>query len=247
MGLISQKIGQSLLRRRLVKAPSELGLHYFLCRINVTVVVKGLTPEQRKATSYLCNSCIPSYNVNVCSTSRLHQLLNFRRDRPEFQEILTSCSCQTTMYMRRPSESKLLIRVLSVEIRGIKGGVSVITHDYHMPRVCPCHRSSLRSVYRTFIFNHIFNSGVYPDSQSKGVHVPFYKKGDKSNPSNYRGITIIHVIVKHFSLVLRNRINKWCEETETLNNLQFGFRDERSTADCIFILHSIIQKVLANK
>ena len=103
------------------------------------------------------------------------------------------------------------------------------------------------SPYLVHIFNHIFNSGVYPDSWSKGVLVPIYKKGNKSNPSNYRGITIINVIAKIFSLVLRNRINKWCEETETLNNLQFGFRDERSTADCIFILHSIIQKVLANK
>jgi len=34
-------------------------------------------------------------------------------------------------------------------------------------------------------FNHILNSGVYPDSWSKGVLVPIYKKGNKSNPSNY--------------------------------------------------------------
>jgi len=30
------------LRRRLLKAASELGLHYFQCRINATAAVKGL-------------------------------------------------------------------------------------------------------------------------------------------------------------------------------------------------------------
>ena len=39
----SQKIVQSQLRRRLLKAVSELGLHYLLCCINATVVEKGLS------------------------------------------------------------------------------------------------------------------------------------------------------------------------------------------------------------
>ena len=42
MGLISQKIVQSLFRRRLLNAASELGLRYFLCRINATLAVKWL-------------------------------------------------------------------------------------------------------------------------------------------------------------------------------------------------------------
>ena len=41
MGKIPHKIVQSKLRRRLLKAASELGLHYFLCRIDATAVVKG--------------------------------------------------------------------------------------------------------------------------------------------------------------------------------------------------------------
>ena len=52
---------------------------------------------------------------------------------------------------------------------------------------------------------------------------------------------------KVFSLVLRNRLNNWCEDKNKLNEFQFGFRDGCSTVDCIFILHAIITKVLREK
>ena len=73
------------------------------------------------------------------------------------------------------------------------------------------------------------------------------KKGDMSNPSNYRGITLINSFAKLFSLVIRKRVNSWWEEQSLLNDFQFGFRDKRGTADCIFVLHTLIQKILARK
>jgi hypothetical protein len=79
------------------------------------------------------------------------------------------------------------------------------------------------------------------------VIVPIYKKGDRDNPSNYRGITLVNVIGKIFSLLLRNFINKWCETENIFNNTHFGFRDCRSTANTIFLLHAVIQKILSKK
>lgn len=103
------------------------------------------------------------------------------------------------------------------------------------------------SPYLVTIFNKIYDSGIYPQAWSKGVIVPIHKKGDFANPSNYRGITLVNVLAKIFSLALRNRINKWCEGEHIFNESQFGFRDNCSTTDCIFLLHSIIQKVLNSK
>ena len=93
------------------------------------------------------------------------------------------------------------------------------------------------------IYNVIFETGTYPESWAKGLIVPIHKKGDKGDPNNYRGITLISTFAKIFSLVLRNRLNTWCEANEIFNDLQFGFRNQRSTSDCIFILHCLIQKV----
>ena len=97
------------------------------------------------------------------------------------------------------------------------------------------------------VYNNIFDSGVYPEIWSKGLIVPIPKKGDMSNPSNYRGITLINSFAKLFSVVIRKRVNSWCEEQSLLNDFQFGFRDKRGTADCIFVLHTLIQKILARK
>ena len=41
------------------------------------------------------------------------------------------------------------------------------------------------------------------------------------------------------------RINKWCETNSVFNDSQYGFRDNCSTADAVFILHTTIQKSFA--
>ncbi|MCG7879398.1 MAG: reverse transcriptase domain-containing protein, partial [Candidatus Thiodiazotropha endolucinida] len=97
------------------------------------------------------------------------------------------------------------------------------------------------------VYNYILETGIYPTIWSEGLIVPIPKKGDLSDPTNYRGITLISTFAKLFSLIVRNRINNWCEDQNHLDNCQFGFRDGRSTADCIFILQSIIQKTFNNK
>ena len=101
--------------------------------------------------------------------------------------------------------------------------------------------------YLVHLFNKIFDNGVYPELWTKGMIVPIYKKGDKNNVANYRGITLINSMAKIFSLTLRTRLNKWCEDHNVLSDSQFGFRNNRSTTDCIFILHIIIQKILSQK
>ena len=83
------------------------------------------------------------------------------------------------------------------------------------------------------MYNYIFDKGIYPKSWCNGVIVPIFKKGDRSCAENYRGITLINVIAKIFSTLLRNRINKWCEDENIFNQAQFGFRDKRSNVDCI--------------
>ena len=100
--------------------------------------------------------------------------------------------------------------------------------------------------YLCVIFNYVFDSCVYPEPWTKGVIVSLFKKGDRYNPESYRGITLVNIIAKIFSLILRNRLNTWCEEENVFNDNQFGFCGKRSTADAIFLLHSIIRRVLSH-
>ena len=49
------------------------------------------------------------------------------------------------------------------------------------------------------IFNHILDSKVFPSMWAEGIIVPIFKKVDKNEPSNYRGITLISCFGKLFT------------------------------------------------
>ena len=96
----------------------------------------------------------------------------------------------------------------------------------------------------TDIFNGIFNSGIFPESWSKGIIVPVFKKGDPTLVDNYRAITLSSCMSKLFTSILNSRIYSWAEQHDKLSDAQFAFRKERSTVDAIFILQNLIQHVL---
>ena len=63
----------------------------------------------------------------------------------------------------------------------------------------------------------MFSSGIIPDEWSKGIISPIYKsKGDKANPDNYRGITILSCFGIFFTAVLNKRLNKYLDDMNWL-------------------------------
>ena len=98
--------------------------------------------------------------------------------------------------------------------------------------------------YIVKIFNFIFSNNIYPTEWSKGYIIPIPKKGDLTDVDNYRGITIMSVFAKLFSIILNNRLTQWCENSHVYNECQFGLREHKSTTNCIYILQSLISKAL---
>ena len=94
------------------------------------------------------------------------------------------------------------------------------------------------------LFNHIFESGIYPHEWSKAIVVPIHKKGSIDNPENYRGISLISIICKCYTSILNKRLNTWLEENEKIVENQAGFRRAYSTTDHIFTLNAVVQKCL---
>ena len=52
-----------------------------------------------------------------------------------------------------------------------------------------CDENNLKYVL-TELFNKIYITGHFPDQWTTGVIVPIFKKGNKKNPENHRGITL---------------------------------------------------------
>ena len=91
------------------------------------------------------------------------------------------------------------------------------------------------------IFNKILETGFFPQQWSIGIIVPVHKKGDLNDPLNYRGITLMSCMGKLFTNIINERLNRWAEENTLISENQFGFRKEKSTTDCLFLLQGLIE------
>ena len=94
------------------------------------------------------------------------------------------------------------------------------------------------------LFNEIYGTGIYPAQWSSGIIVPTYMKGNRENPSNYRGFTLTSVMSKLFTHMLNQIINVWSEESGILSLAQFAHKKATTpqklplslTLHCHFIL-----------
>ena len=90
----------------------------------------------------------------------------------------------------------------------------------------------------TTLFNELLEQETYPDAWSTDIIEPIYKMGDKKDPNNTRGITLLPVLSKIFTSIIRDRLVYWAEVNGKLNEAQFGFMEGR-TIGPIFILSAI--------
>lgn len=98
------------------------------------------------------------------------------------------------------------------------------------------------------IFNKIFDGAKFPKSWQEGIICPIYKKrGDKSNPSNYRGITLLDSLSKIYTGILSNRLMNWAEGCSILSRLQSGFRKGMRTSDNLMIVKTLMDKYIKKK
>ncbi|CAG4986699.1 unnamed protein product [Colias eurytheme] len=98
----------------------------------------------------------------------------------------------------------------------------------------------------SYVCNLSLESGVFPRTLKKAVVVPIYKGGLKSEPTNYRPISLLSVLSKILEKLFNNRLVTYLERKSLLNDNQFGFRKGRSTEDAILHLTSLITSYVDN-
>jgi len=63
------------------------------------------------------------------------------------------------------------------------------------------------------LINSIWNKKELPEEWKESITVPIYKKGDKTDCSNYRGISILSTTYKILSNILLSRLTSYVEES----------------------------------
>eukprot|EP00752_Nemacystus_decipiens_P009020 g8051.t1 len=66
-----------------------------------------------------------------------------------------------------------------------------------------------------------------------------YKKGDRSNCNNFRGISLLSHIGKVLAKTITNRLTAFCEANDILPEEQCGFRPGRSTVCMLFVVRRL--------
>ena len=88
--------------------------------------------------------------------------------------------------------------------------------------------------------NNVYNNQKIPHDWRNAVVIPLYKKGDKRNPENYRGISILNTCYKIYAKILNFKL-QWFSE-KFISETQNGFRKGRSCTDPTFCLKLLIEK-----
>jgi hypothetical protein len=84
------------------------------------------------------------------------------------------------------------------------------------------------------LINSIWNKAELPDQCKESIIVPIHKKGDKTDCSNYRGMSLLSTSYETYPIYFSN-LSPYIDEI--IGEYQCGFRRKKSTTDQIFCIH----------
>ncbi|KAL7629919.1 UNVERIFIED_CONTAM: hypothetical protein RMT77_019962 [Armadillidium vulgare] len=86
------------------------------------------------------------------------------------------------------------------------------------------------------LFRLCLSTSTFPSCWKRALIQPVPKKGDPSQPSNYRPISLTSVLSKVFESILNRKIWKHLNSSNLISDRQYGFRKKRSTGDLLSLL-----------
>ena len=78
------------------------------------------------------------------------------------------------------------------------------------------------------LINRSIQSHIFPCSWKCSKIIPLFKSGDKANPSNYRPISVLPVLIKLMEKAVYTQLYDYLTENNILNDNQIGFRRKSS-------------------
>lgn len=96
----------------------------------------------------------------------------------------------------------------------------------------------------THIFNLSVSSGIFPAAWKVALVIPIHKNGDKSNPGNYRPISLLPLFSKLLEKLVNKRLVSFLNKYNIIPDRQFGFRRGKSTEDAALLLTNTISNAL---
>ena len=98
------------------------------------------------------------------------------------------------------------------------------------------------------LLNAVLSTGVVPDEWKGKAMSMLHKKGDVTNPANYRALAVSTTMYRIFTSVLAARLSAYLDEHDhILADIQFAFRRGLSTEHAHVVIATCIEAALARR
>ena len=185
-------------------------------------LVKQLEQKEFNKTQYVSPKNLSEYYKNLLTAKRT-------LDMPP--------DCTKKGKLDYPITSEELYKMKHVLKRGKANGIDNICNE-----MIACFLEIYPHIILT-LFNTILDKNVTINDWTLGIITAIYKnKGSRSDPENYRGISLLSCLGKFFTAVLYNRLLKFSTENQILKGPQLGFVPGNRTSDAHIIIHNFVRK-----
>ena len=135
------------------------------------------------------------------------------------------------------------LKTASKILKAGKGtGIDTIRNEMLNPLVNLYPKLVLRSFNKT-----LEEQGVLCKDWLHSLVSAIHKKGEKEDPDNYRGISLMSCLGKLFLTIINNRLTKFCLSKGLISPSELGFVQGNRTSDPHIILQNLIQKYCHKK
>ena len=90
------------------------------------------------------------------------------------------------------------------------------------------------------LYQSSMDCGIFPGAWKVAKVVPVYKKGNRTQPSNYRPVALLSLLSKIMEKIVNHAIVSHVQRYGLLSDNQFGFRQGHSTLHPLMIIHQFI-------
>jgi len=144
----------------------------------------------------------------------------------------------------RELDKPITMREIFKAIKTLKNNTSCGSDGIknEMIKGCTCNSNMINCICK--LFNMILTTGKFPTSWRDSTIIPIFKNGNPTDPNNYRGIAISSCLSKLFARVLNDRLEGVCNNHHIISDCQIGFRRGFRTTDHIYLIKSVIDKVV---
>lgn len=138
---------------------------------------------------------------------------------PDFEQRVNDDDCIDSVNI----QSDFILK----QLKALNVSKSCGPDDFHPMFLKECANELYVPITR--LFQKSIAEGAIPDEWRKANVTCIFKKGSKSEPGNYRPVSLTSVICKLLERIVKRTVYEHLNKHDLLSNDQYGFRDNRST------------------